>query len=190
MDTRIASILMADIEALTSKIIDCMDDGDVRRTLIAGQLATCRHLLSAGMHGVNDEQTESDDELVEQPARPPRDLRREMAGPLPPAIVGETWERLPSGGHDVKPARQRRKSAGPDRPARRRAAPFREVPAPAIGHYEEIAGEPGDECMHCGGPYEAHPIDRALPRKDDMVARVLCDQTRAWVYSRASQNGV
>ena len=179
MDPRITSILAADLESLTSKVLSCLDESDPRRALIAGNLATCSYLLIGSDDVGSDDDAEGP--ATSDPARPPRDLRREMAGPLPPSGGPADHRDI------VGPARRDQRPRS--RPARRRAAPFREVPAPTIGQYEEIAGEPGDLC-ECGGPFEAHPIDRALPRRGDTVARVLCDQTRAWVYSRASQNGV
>lgn len=79
MDTRIRSILMADFESLTSKSMSCIDDSDPRRAMIAGMLATCMYLLSETAESAPAPMVP----VSAEPARPRRDLRREMAGPLP-----------------------------------------------------------------------------------------------------------
>ena len=73
MDSRIRSLLVADFDALTTKSMDLIDESDPRRAMIAGMLATCMHLLGEVPA----------DAPISEPERPRRDLRREMAGPLP-----------------------------------------------------------------------------------------------------------
>ena len=163
--------------------------------LINGNLATALYLLNLPPDEADYDASEDRDEYDGPDEEVPRrDIRREMAGPLPslrrrPARHDHDEEPEPVR-PDRRPFPSTRKPVRPGptaRPRRRRVseAPFNEVNAPEFGEYETIECQPNDLC-ECGGKVMNHPPDESLARRGahgEFRAHVLCDQTRAYCYS-------
>lgn len=153
--------ILSSLRDLIGQVLQLPDEGDVPRRRVAPLLAIAYELLEELQPAAG-----ADDLLARfaapgnpmapatAPARPPRDLRRQMAGPLPPVV--------------------------PPPPR----APFAEVPAPDPDNPEVYQGNPDDPCpAGCGGPVEAHPIDENMPAVDGMYPHVMCDQSRCYSWT-------